>query len=222
MAHKTEGECPIAVSIFIRKQAEKYNMPITKAIKDYSNDSGTPEATVSNWVYPRKGKVDSNATDKPPKKQTKPEAKIQLDSVKKVIADDNATDDDIKKVMDVVADKITNGTCAKRVGTKVATAVKKASNKKGAITAREVDNFRRLKKHVISCIDGLTFWADNTMQPETADEAECAKIIIASAANMVVQFARLGVDVQGIYQTFIEGDQNETAEQEYNRARKVN
>ena len=140
---------------------------------------------------------------KPLKKQTKEEVKFQLEEVAKEIKAGNVSDDDTKKVGDAIADTIDKGTSAMRVGTRVATAVKKVVKKDKVIEPKPINNFYRLKKHTISSIEGLTFWADGTMKPETEDEAECAKIILAGAANMIIQFARLGIDVQGIYETFI-------------------
>lgn len=152
---------------------------------------------------------------------------IQLSEVVKQVKTGNVSDDDLKKLGDAIADTIDKGTSAMRVGTRVATAIKaanKRNRKRRPIEPKPINNFYRLKKHIHSTIEGITFWADGTMKPETEDEAECAKIILAGAANMIIQFARLGIDVQGIYETFIQGDQiNESREKnKYHQLKKIN
>ena len=74
---------------------------------------------------------------------------------------------------------------------------------------KPIDNFKRLNNHMKAAIDGLTLFAEGTMTPETEDEAEYAKAILAKAANFIIQYARLGADVQGIYETFIKPDESE-------------
>ena len=54
MAHKTEGQCPIATAIFIRKQADKKGSSVRKMIKEYAKESGLPKDTLDKWVWPRK------------------------------------------------------------------------------------------------------------------------------------------------------------------------
>ena len=111
--------------------------------------------------------------------------------------------------------------------------LKEASNirearKKDAQEARkaepkEIDNFDRLRKSVRYTIEGLTAWADKRMKPESEDEAIAAKAILGSAANMIVQFSRLGVDVEGILNTFVQGnDHKESQDLRFKRAKSVN
>ena len=69
---------------------------------------------------------------------------------------------------------------------------------------KRIDKFEELRKSVRRTIDGLTAWADRRMIPETEDEAIAAKAIMASGANMVLQYSRLGLDIEGTFQTFIE------------------
>lgn len=52
MARRTEGECPIATSIFIKKQAEQRGVSLNEVIKQYSEETGTPVRTVERWVWP--------------------------------------------------------------------------------------------------------------------------------------------------------------------------
>ena len=69
---------------------------------------------------------------------------------------------------------------------------------------KRIDKFEELRKSVRRTIDGLTACADRRMIPETEDEAIAAKAIMSSGANMLVQYSRLGLDIEGIFQTFIE------------------
>jgi hypothetical protein len=165
---------------------EKYNMPITKT-RDMSSVSKKLEI------------------DKPLRIHTKPDDKIQLNEIKEKIQENSFSDDDLKDVSDTIAEKVTSGQSGIRVGSKMATAIKKQTKSKAQITPKEIDNFDRLRKHSNSHIEGLTFWADGTMKPENELEIGCAKSILAGAANCIIQYARLGIDVQGIYQTLIEG-----------------
>lgn len=185
-------------------------MSVNAAAKFVHEDSGGQVSVRrAAQVYENRTPSLHKESAKPTKKQTKEGVKLQLDNVTKEIKAGKVSDDDTKKVGDAIAEAIDKGTSAKRVGTRVATAVKKADKKFQPVELKPIDNFYRLKKHIISAIEGLTFWADKTMEPETREEAECAKIILASGANMIVQCARLGIDVEGIYQTFIEGDRND-------------
>ncbi len=61
MAHKTEGQCPLATAIFIRKQAERLGVPLEKMIEDYAVEADTPKETVRHWVWPRKRTVKNDS-----------------------------------------------------------------------------------------------------------------------------------------------------------------
>jgi hypothetical protein len=174
---------------------EKYNMPITKL-------TGRPSS--------KKLEVDN-----PLRIHTKPNDKIKLNEIKEKIKENSFSDDDLKTVSDTIAEKVTSGQSGIRVSAKMATAHKKQTKSKAQTTPKEIDNFDRLRKHSNSHIEGLTFWADGTMKPETELEAGCARSILAGAANCIIQYARLGIDVQGIYQTLIErkGENNELKEE---------
>jgi len=70
-------------------------------------------------------------------------------------------------------------------------------------SVKEPDNFQRLWKHVLATSEGLTFFADGTIKPTTEDEANAAKGILEAGQSIIVQFARLGIDVVGTYETFV-------------------
>ena len=200
----------------------------------YCAEIGISRNTIINWFnkhhlsysQTKLNKGQNLPIDKPSKKHTKPDTKLQLDKINKEINENSISDDDIKILMNNVADKIENKKVSSRVGTRVQKAVRsqrlevmKKNIESGMVerNLKPIDNFYRLKKHILSAIEGLTYWADKTIKPETQDEAECAKIIMASAANNIIQYARLGIDVQGIYSTFIEGKdtKNGRNKQEY-------
>ena len=94
---------------------------------------------------------------------------------------------------------------------------KQTQKKKNLSKSKKTDKFEELRKSVRRTIDGLTAWADRRMIPETEDEAIAAKAIMASGANMLVQYSRLGLDIEGTFQTFIEDP-----EDRFNKAKPIN
>lgn len=151
----------------------------------------------------------SNATPaKPARKHTKPEAKKQLKNAINIITSGKASDDDIKSVGKAIAKTIKSGQSATRVGTDITTAIKQKrrdSAKGGEPRVKPIDNFYRLNNTMKTAIDGLTLWADGQMKPTSADEADYAKAILAKAANFIIQFARLGIDIDGVNEIFVKG-----------------
>jgi hypothetical protein len=75
--------------------------------------------------------VTNVTSDKPARKHTKPEAKIQLNSLKKAVKTDKVSDDDIKDIMDTVADQVEQGKVSPRVLSKSKTTFKKAARDYG-------------------------------------------------------------------------------------------
>lgn len=183
------GETPYAISQLIAKEVEKLFEVKMK-----------PE-TIRSRV--RRQVRSNDQPSKPSKKQTKPETKLQLEIMAKEIAAGEVSDDDAKTVGDSLAKAITNGKAAPRVGSRVATAVRKSHRKEVKKPKPEPDNFQRLWKHVLAVAEGLTFWADETMKPTTKDEANAVKGILEAAQTIITQFARLGFDVVGTYETFV-------------------
>jgi hypothetical protein len=174
-----------------------------KKLKVYSSKDFTQEELNSITQGSGVGEI-------PPKKeaqaiQAAKELKTQgqISHIAKEIAEGKVSDDDAKTVGDALAKAINNGKAAPRIGSAVATAVKK-SHKKGVPQLKpEPDNFQRLWKHVLAANDGLTYFADGTIKPTTPDEANAAKGILAAGQSIIVQFARLGIDVVGTYETFV-------------------
>ena len=93
----------------------------------------------------------------------------------------------------------------------------KQTQKKNISKPKKIDKFEELRKSVRRTIDGLTAWADKRMVPQTEDEAIAARAIMASGANMLVQYSRLGLDIEGTFQTFIEDP-----EDRFNKAKPIN
>ena len=116
------------------------------------------------------------------------------------------SDDDIKAVDYAIAKAIKTGKAARRVGASTASAVGTPIKKKGGAKKKSIDNFYRLNRHMKACIDGMTAWADGQMKPTSEDEALEARAILAKAASFMLQFARLGIDMEGIHDTFVKGD----------------
>lgn len=175
--------------------------------------------TIESRAYRKR--TSDEVKPKPPKTHTKPEVKKQLGEVAREIENGNVTDDDIKVLDKATAKAITNGKAAPRVGTATATAIKKVRKKKGGITLKPIDNFKRLNNQMKAVIDGLTLFAEGTMKPQTESEAEYARAILAKAANFIIQYARLGADIEGILHTFVKGGINDS-DQKHNQSRQTN
>jgi hypothetical protein len=170
---------------------EKYGMPITKL-------TGRPTSAKAE-------------APKGAKKHTKPDDKKRLEIAAEIIREGRASDDDIQKtVSGALATAIKEGTSAPRAGAEVATAVKQSlRGKEARHEVKQNANFERLSKHALSFQEGLQFWADGTIVPKSRDEMECARIIRHASTSIISNYARLGIDVIGIYETFFKGGANE-------------
>jgi hypothetical protein len=114
---------------------------------------------------------------------------------------------------DVLADAITNGTCAKRVGTKVHTAVKKVNKNRKEVTPKKIDNYQRLWKHVCGASEGLQLLTDGSIPPpSTEEEAEALRGIIMAMPHLCLQTARMGVDLMEIHKSLQKGEANNKKE----------
>jgi len=212
MAHKTEGDCPVATGIFIRKQADKQGLSVREMIKQYACEVELPESTVSKWVWPKKdGATKNGSSSNQPKTQTKPETKIQISEIANEIKSGAVSDDHAKIIGDALAEAIDKDICAKRVVSKVVTAVKKKNNERREVKIQEPDNYQRLWKNILAASEGLQLMADGSIpQPQTEEEAEAVKGIMAGLPFLCLQIARMGVDLVDIHETFFKGDRNET------------
>jgi len=148
-------------------------------------------------------------SDKSVKTQTKPEVKIQISKVAKEVRSGAVSDDHAKELGDALGDAIDRGVCAKRVGTKTATAVKKANKKTKEVKPKEVDNYQRLEKHVTGATNGLQLLADGSIpSPVSEKEADAAICIKAALPNLCLQIARLGINLIEINEIYYKGDEN--------------
>jgi len=205
MAHKTEdGTCPIATNIFIRKQAEKRKISIRKMIEDYSKEAEIPIGTLNDWIWPKeKTAMETHSTSKPTKSHTKPEVKIQLNGVAVEIKDGGVSDDDAKVLADAIAEQITTGKMAARVGSRLETAAKKNRKKRKGVKPKEIDNYRKLWDHVLASCDGLRALAEGIIPtPQLEEEAEAAIGIKSALPDLCLQLARLGVDLIEINEVY--------------------
>jgi len=67
---------PIATAIFIKKQAEKQQIPIREAIAQYSQEAVIPIKTLEDWVWPSSTKKRA-AKDKEKRREAKSTLNIQ-------------------------------------------------------------------------------------------------------------------------------------------------
>ena len=79
---------------------------------------------------------------------------------------------------------------------------KKSMKKGGEKESKPVDNFYRLSRNALVLMEGLTFFADQTMIPETKDETIYAKMVVDNGFNIIIQYARLGIDIEAVVETF--------------------
>lgn len=210
MAHKSEGDCPVATAVFIRKQADKQGLSVNEMINEYSTESGLPKSTLDKWVWPRKpGTAKNGVADKAKKTHTKPEVKTQISEIVKEIKAGAVSDDHAKKLGDALAGAVTDGICDKRVITKAHTAVKKDNAKRKETKSKEIDNYQRLEKHVTAATNGLQLLADGSIPPpETEKELDAATCIKGALPNLCLQTARLGVNLIEINEDFYKGDED--------------
>ena len=163
--------------------------------------------TIESRAYRESKDTSNEVKPNPPKTQTKPEVKIQISDIAQEIKSGAVSDDHAKVIGDALADAITNGTCSKRVGTKVHTAVRKVNKDRKEVTVKDINNYQRLWKHVLSTSEGLQILADGSMpSPETEEEAEALKGIIMALPHLCLQTARMGVDLMEIHESLQKGE----------------
>lgn len=65
----------------------------------------------------------------------------------------------------------------------------------------DLNNFQALQKSARFLAEGLRSWADGAIKPQSDQEVKAAQAIKETAADIIAQYARLDVDVKGIYET---------------------
>ncbi len=192
-----------------------HEMIVNRKIKDWTwerfcDESGYSRRTPLNWFEKYElpitritHKVVQNfSTHKIQEEKTRMETKILTYEVVNSI--DYISDDDLKTIGDAIAGKISSGKAEARVGTEVARAVKNTFKKGVTPEPKEPDNFARLWKHTLSFAEGLQFFADGTIKPETETEVVAAQGIMDAGPHIVVHYSRLGLNIKKVYDTFID------------------
>ena len=198
---RMDKETDIPFNTLKRWYYEKYDKNgMSNRIKNDPTKSKSLDIVEPTKIYHsgRGGKREGAGRKKPPETQEE----FWLEAIKK-IETGKVSDDLIKMIGQSIAKAIDDGTCATRVGADIESSIKRKRQKNRIPLVKEVDNFLRLKKHVLAAVEGLIFWADGTIKPETENEAIEAKIIIGAVASIVIQLARLGIDVVSVYETFM-------------------
>ena len=121
-----------------------------------------------------------------------------------IITFDTTDEDQWREIGEKMSEKIETGEIKPRVGSTVSTAVKNALRKDVRPEPKPIDNFDRLRKKALSLAEGLNFWADGTMVPDSEDEAIAAGIVLDCAPSIIKHYSRLGVNILAIYETFID------------------
>jgi hypothetical protein len=215
MAIRTEGACPISTNIYIRKQAKKEKISLREMMRRYSKESETPYATLDNWVHPRKKNDAKNGViSEPDQKRTEQEIKEYVSQIIERIEKGEISEDDVKDILDTAAAGIGKKVYPIGVGAEVQPAIKavRQKNKSKGPKPKQIDKFDRLHKLGLKFLDGLKAWADGKMKPENSDEDVCAQAILKGADSCIVQYGRLGIDVVGVYETFLEGNEDDKDE----------
>ena len=63
------------------------------------------------------------------------------------------------------------------------------------------DTFQNLLCHANALAEGLQHWADGTIKPQSDPEVKAAQAIKDAAGDIISEYARLDIDVKGIYET---------------------
>lgn len=82
------------------------------------------------------------------------------------------------------------------------TTAPKGSHKKAVLKPKvSSDSFQDLKDSAQFLAEGLRSWADGTIKPQSDPEVKAAQAIKDTAVDIIAQYARLDIDVKGIYET---------------------
>ena len=173
---------------------EKYGLPITKI-------AGRPN--------------NANALLRESTKERRLSVVKEAGSIVEAIKRGEVDDSTLTTVADAIADRIASGDSSAEVGTKMAGTVKHAFKPETPPPApKPVDNFERLKKHAQALAEGLQFWVDGTMKPESEEEAIAARIVMDAGPSIVVHFSRLGLNIIRIWEMFIDPDRRRDGSRE--------
>lgn len=166
---------------------EKYNMPITKIT--------------------HKTELENTSSSNPLRTHTKPDDKIKLNEIKEKIKENSFSDDDLKAVSDTIAEKVASGQSGIRIGSKMATAVKKKEiNKKQKkefeSNFTEKSRIQILNSKLEHALEELKFLVQGDIEKQGGDEI-WIKAIATKGPSFIWQFHKLGIDLNKVYQTLI-------------------
>jgi len=188
----------------IRKRAERINgtnVP-QKETQANSSTSENLEKLEKSWGGTREGS--GRKPKEKPEQCNVEECKPEEVENKNIITFDAGNEKDLREMGKFLAEKINSGEAKPLVGSPVSTAVKEALKKGVKPEPKPINNFERLSKHAFALNEGLTFWADGTMRPDSEQEALEARTVIDCAVSIIVQYSRIGVNVLSIYEMFID------------------
>ena len=171
-----------------------------KGKEKYKKDVGRPSKEKSLSIIDN-NKFTDNIPKQEPKHSTQKELAKELNwSTGKVAMADKVW----KETDDYTKEKIKKGEeTISGAYRKLTEQNRKAERKKTiANEPKEIDNFERLKKHALALAEGLQFWADGTIQPESENEAVAARTIRHAAPSIIKQYSRLGINIPVICETF--------------------
>lgn len=207
----------IAHEVIVNKRGRKFK---EWTWERFCKEAGYAETTPVRWFqkyelpYTDKGRTlpklqDANASSITFNDREKITRFKMRDAVQ-TIKTEKVSDDDLKTIVDAIADKVAKKEVEVRVGTKMARAVKQSFSDGVIKEPKPLDNFDRLKKHALALAEGLNYWADGTIKPESRDEGMAARIIMDAGPSIIVHYSRLGLDIIKIWDMFINPDRRES------------
>ena len=212
----------------MRDLVEVHHMSVKGAARYVHEDSGgkvTEER--ARQVYIRRTKCSIEQSDKPLRKYTKPEAKIQLENVADAIKKGEVADEDIKQVLDTAAEKVKAGEASPRVAAKAATAFKSRTTEKRPPNEKFVKHKSKVEQMInsfnnaINLLDEVIGKGPNNLSIE--DRGIIDQDFRFVVPGMLIVFDKIGLDVRSIVKNiehrFVTGG-NENEKNSEDNARK--
>jgi len=133
----------------------------------------------------------------------KPENK--LNDLIEAIKTQDISDDDLRKISDALAAKIEKGQTAPRVGSKVATAVRKAHKKRALINlnSKKRSAVERLWRKLQQGAEELQLLIDGSMPVEGESDKKFVQALRQLMPGYIYRAYTLGVDVLKVYCTLV-------------------
>jgi len=178
---------------------ENKGMSVNAAAKFVHKDSsGEVTKGRAEQVYLRRTPSMHIEPDKPLKKQTKENTKLQLSDIRKEIKAGNVSDDDTKKLVDTIADEVSKETVHPRIGSRLNTAIKKYHTKR-RLTPKtdEKSKIEMLNKKLGECSTELKLLVDGQIKTASGDQ-KYLDAIKGHAPMIIWSFHDLGIDIQKV------------------------